>query len=185
MDGVVADFNLSYRDLIMRLTDLKLPEISDTYPDTWYYCRAAGVTKEQEKLIWGTIANSKTFWLDLKPYKNASTFLYWLSTGFRGDAYFITQRPGATAKWQTEKWLKRHGYLGTPTVLVSGDKGLICKALKVDYYVDDKTENCANVLETSANTLVYMIDRAYNQPLDALTGRGTLEGFRKLVEGHI
>lgn len=188
IDGILADFNTSYVSLINKMTGIEFPPLGDDYPDEWFYCktayRKAGYDEDQvnavSKVVWSTIAASKSFWLDLKPYPGAVKFLQWISL-LKDDVYFMTSRPGATAKWQTEKWLKRNGFFGAPTVIITSDKDLVCKAVKADYYVDDKTENCEDVL-MSCPALVYMVERPYNTPLKDLTGRGPLDGFRKLIE---
>lgn len=188
IDGVLADFNQDYVKLINKMTGIEFPALGEDYPDEWFYCktayRKAGYDEAKVsatgKAVWGAISSSKSFWLDLKPYPGAIKFLQWISL-LKDDIYFMTSRPGATAKWQTEKWLKRNGFFGSPTVIITSEKGMTCKAVKADFYVDDKTENLQDVVFTCPPTQVYRVIRPYNIHVDGSIS-GDLAGFQKLIE---
>lgn len=186
IDGVLASFEHGFVPIMTEVSGIKFPDLGKpTWPACWDWDLAAGITKAQQRTAWAKLKVNPTFWLDLPPHPGASAFLKWLSHRQQDDIYFITHRMGKQAKWQTERWLKRWGYLNVPTVIMTSMKGLACRALKADFYIDDKTENCDDVLETSIETHVYMLERAYNRSIMNLAGRGSLEGFRKLVEEHI
>lgn len=181
IDGCLADFNTAYIKLMMKHTEIVFPPCSDTYPDCWSYDKAAGMTSAQLNLVWADITKSKTFWLDLAPLPGASDFLRWISNTHH-DIYFVTSRPGDTSKWQTERWLKRWGFFGAPTVLISSEKGLVCDALRLNYYADDKVENCADAVNASAlRTTVYMVAQPWNFDVTH-TRRGPLSGFQRMIE---
>jgi uncharacterized HAD superfamily protein len=55
-----------------------------------------------------------------------------------------------------------NGRLDSVTVLISSEKGLCARALNLDYYIDDKWENCVDV-GMESNTKVYLLDRPWNQ----------------------
>ncbi len=164
VDGIVADFNSKYKILIESNTDIRLPDVSDYYPNTWNYDVAAGLDPVKRKELWGLIKKSASFWRELPPYPETGEFLYHLENYIDGDVYFITNRPGASAKTQTELWLDRMGFY-EPTVLISEEKGLCAKALNLTHYIDDKNENCADVLEKSPTTSTYMLARPWNQEI--------------------
>ena len=179
VDGVVAAFNPGYIALVKEMTGVELPPESDTYPDTWYYPQAAGVTKEQDKELWKHIRFSKDFWFNLKPYPDAVGVLVrlkWLGA----DIYFVTQRVGDAAKRQTERWLHKSGF-PEPTVLVTGSKGAVCKALSITHYIDDKIENCEDVRDTSPNTKGYMLKRPWNKPVDGVPVLNSLDEFMNVL----
>ena len=180
IDGVLANFNQSYIELLTKQTGIIFPYLSDTYPDVWDYDKAAGCTRQQLNTAWRTI-KSRTFWKDLEAYPGAVEFLAWLSSRQDDDVYFITSRPGDRAKEQTEKWLKRHGFFGSPTVLISSQKGAICSALNVNYYIDDKMENCIDVKAQSPATLLYIKACPYNAPIEGAY-RGSLELFQAGID---
>jgi hypothetical protein len=71
----------------------------------------------------------------------------------RWEVFFITQRPfteGETVQRQTQRWLVAQGF-DLPTVLVlSGSRGAAAKAIRLDYHVDDNSQNCFDVIADSA-----------------------------------
>ena len=166
VDGVLANFNVGYKALIERHTPLRLPDISDYYPTTWHYEKAAGISPADEARIWGEIRESSTFWLGLSPYPDTLSVLDRLSVlGLSHDIYFITSRVGRECKSQTERWLRYNGWasVASPTVLISSEKGLCCKALKLTHYLDDRNENVADVLAESPETQTFMLAQPWNQ----------------------
>lgn len=190
VDGIVANFEAGYAPLLTQVSGIEFPLLGQAgWPDTWFWERAAGVTKEQEDQVWNEmILPSDDFWFNLSPHQGAEKFLVQLSARqYEDDVYFITNRPGHFAKGNTEDWLTKYG-VDRPTVLISGDKGACCKALKVGLYIDDKNENCDDVLLQSPKTLCYMLARPYNS-LEALTCKGNiirvdnLKKFNEAIDG--
>ena len=182
VDGILADFNEGYVKLLGSIApDVKFPPLGDTYPDTWNYHLAAGVSKEQNKQSWDYIKNSETFWFDLNPYHNTVSFLVWLK-GFsrRHDVYFITNRMGGNAKFQTERWLHKAGF-GEPTVLLSATKALACNAVEIDYYVDDKNENVRDVAQNAPKTKCYMLQRPWNEQINNVPRIESLHDFQNVL----
>lgn len=185
IDGVVADFNFTFRKLVHDNTQVRLPEISLTYPDSWDYHRVAGVTSEEDNLLWEHIKNSASFWLNITAYPTAPVFLEWLAwLPSEIDVYFITSRPGKTAKMQTEMWLERNGwgYDCHPTVLISRDKGKCASALNLTHYIDDKNENCVDVLTESPKTKVFMLARPWNTAQLNIPRIDSLNVFRQVIK---
>lgn len=179
VDGIVANFETGYAPLLTQVSGIEFPRLNTPgWPDTWFWDRAAGVTKEQELKVWSEmITPSSTFWVDLPPHPGAVEFLNRLDRHQRrDDVYFITNRMGKQAKCQTEEWLMCYGF-EEPTVLISGDKGACCKALKVTHYIDDKNENCEDVVVNSPSTRCFMLARAYNTEIAGVTRIATLGEF--------
>ncbi len=196
IDGVLADFNSSFVQVIKKLTGItvQLP------PKEWAYHRAAGVTAKEEQAIWAYIKNSSDFWYSLgtEPLcEETLQELVWRR--IQGDdIYFITSRPGKCAKKQTEEWLVKEGYR-LPTVLIADsalDKGRIAEGLALEVFIDDKPENCLAV-NTAMNTItfngvnvqvgpnrtqVYVVDRPYNQELEHLNIRRVPSALAVLEE---
>lgn len=168
IDGVLADFNTSFIHLVKQQTGIQLPPVSDTYPDTWSYHRAGGVTEKQDNALWEFIKTS-SFWGQLLPMKGALDALERLnSLSVDGhDIYFITARPGKLAKFFTDLWLQRHGMV-FPTTLVTSNKGPVVVGLGLDIFVDDKPENNLEVLTHCELAKVrapwvYLVDAPYNK----------------------
>ena len=178
VDGVLADFNPAYIELLTKQTGIKFPEVNDQYPDTWNYDRAAGVKKEDETAVWNIIKGSEDFWFKLLPYHNVCAFLVWLKY-LRQDTYFITNRCGS-AKSQTERWLHKAGY-PEPTVLISSEKAMVCKALNITHYIDDKNENCNDVKCYASRTKGYMLKRPWNEPIESVPRLSSLKDFQNIL----
>lgn len=185
VDGVLADFNRPYKALIEKRTSIRLPDISDSYPNTWHYERAAGMSPEDEKRIWAEIHREPGWWAALPALPDAVEFLVWLKNDLNAphsDIYFITHRAGASAKWQTEIWLREKGFK-RPTVLLTGRKGDAASILSLDVYIDDKNENCLDVKEKSPSTTCYMLKQPWNHPVDGVPRLDTLKDFMEILRG--
>lgn len=163
IDGVLADFNNAYRDIILELTGLELPPITNDYPTKWNYHEDVFITKKDLNKVWNYIKTT-SFWEKLKPYPECREALIGIKEQrLNGDdIYFITSRPGRYAKRQTERWLQSQGF-SDPTVLISSNKGPVCAGLGVDVFIDDKPENCEEVALACPNSDVFLLDRPYNR----------------------
>lgn len=158
IDGVLADFNTAYHDLLVLVTgEDKFPQDYDpTQPPVWHWEHHFGYTSEQEALVWTNhILKSPDFWVKLKPLKDASRVLFALDQMVRFneiELYFITNRHGLNAKLQTEKWLYNHG-VSYPTVLIAADKLPLLRTLNPAFYIDDKLETANDVQGVSIDGL--------------------------------
>lgn len=184
IDGILCDFNDAYVDKLHKVTGVALP----CCYDQWDFDLVAGYTPTQVHTTWSDISLDPTFWSTLPPHNDAEESMFYLRKryNFGDDIYFITSRPGVSAKRQTVEWLDRfNAYLGNgvphPTVLMvrGKDKGKVCAALKVTHFIDDKWTNCAGVVGESPETRVYLLDRPWNRAKDIVgaTRVMKLEGF--------
>jgi len=144
LDGVLADFNASYRQLFIDLTGRDTFD-GETDPPCWNYHAVYGYTDAEAKQVWGAIAASDRFWERLDPLPGAVSLLKWAFWKQNQiDVYFITSRIGLGVKKQSEHWLHCHGF-PRATVLVqqeqSGTKGDLAKGLGLTHVLDDKIEN--------------------------------------------
>lgn len=162
IDGVLAQFNESYIDLVIKVTGKDLFPPRPFAITTWNYPEAYGYSNEEVSAVWKAIIASRDFWRKLQPYDDAKSFLRQLWQRDQ-EVYFITSRVGDHVREQTEFWLKHMGFYH-PTVLISSEKGECCHALKVDFYIDDKNENCVDVAMKSPITYGYMLARPWNAP---------------------
>ena len=184
IDGVLANFTDAYAELLTKETGIEFPLFSKEWPTVWYWDRAAGITKDVEKKVWGKITTSD-FWGQLHAMDGALDVLSTLSDRkLAGDlVYFITSRPGRDAKSLTEYWLRMHGFDNPTVLIVDSDeaKGLLAKGLKLDVFVDDKPENCEHVVKATKilheeegiplsyaeyPTRVFLVDAAYNRSFE-------------------
>lgn len=180
IDGVLANFIPAYQDLCIEVAGENRFLLGDNRnPPCWNWPQFRGYTEEEVAEVWKRIIASPSFWNGLEPLEGARTLaMVYEDLCRRHDLYFITARPGARAKAQTEDWLGYYiaGMIGyDPTVLISSAKGLCCKALKLDAYIDDNLDNVNDVSDVTAprnetgqrigapTTRVYLLDMNYNQ----------------------
>lgn len=169
-DGVLADFNRAYMDLCVTTTGRNLfpPNYA---PHTWSYPEAAGYTADEISRVWAGIKLDPEFWLSLYPMAGAHAAMDELVMRSRwgNDVYFVTARPGISAKDQTERWLRSAcGGAMTPTVLISSDKAMCAIALNLDHYIDDRWENALDVAQT--HTRSYLLTQPWNTEFNAEEG---------------
>lgn len=188
IDGVLADFCTAYEHEVVAMAggvNLFQPWAMNVGPVTWNWPEHYGYTKEIVSAVWNKIKASNDFWLNLSALPEMDLFAAW-HYQMRGnhEMYFVTARPGREVKLQTELWLRQRlslEYNENITVLISDQKGMICRALNLDMYVDDKAENVQSVMDQSVTTNPYLIDRAYNRHMNPGRRIASLEEFLATV----
>ena len=172
IDGCFADFNTGYGKALIEVGGNRFPEgYNFRQPPVWYWERDAGYPPEVEKEVWTNhiLAPEKNFWKKLDPLPGAREALPILDKLSRegNNVYFLTHRVGVTAKRQTEEWLYEHG-MSYPTVILTGaDKIPIIRALKIEFFLDDKVETMNEVGRVAEEERwmghYLLFDAAYNR----------------------
>jgi len=167
---VLANFFTPYEDLVVEVAgEDKFPaRYPKAQPPVWNWPEHYGYSHATVSEVWKRIRRSETFWLHLSLLPMGT----WLRANqhllIGHEVYFVTARPGQHVKTQTECWMETRMHMPYATVLISEEKGLIAKALKLEVYVDDKPENLAGVAIESPETRCYMpvwdYNRHYNGP---------------------
>jgi hypothetical protein len=89
----------------------------------------------------------------------------------RWEIAFLTKRPdtaGATAQVQTQRWLERNGFKLPSVFVVQGSRGRIASALGLDFVVDDRPENCLDVVvDSRARAILIWREDAGGLPANA------------------
>jgi hypothetical protein len=70
----------------------------------------------------------------------------------RWEIIFLTKRPGsagATSQRQTQRWLQAKGFTLPSVFVVRGSRGRIAASLGLDFVIDDRPENCLDVVVDS------------------------------------
>ncbi len=97
----------------------------------------------------------------------------------RWEVVFITQRPftdGETVQRQTQRWLVAQGFDLPSVLVISGSRGAAARALRLDYHVDDNSQNCFDVIADSTARPILIVP-ASNEP--------AILGARKLGIGVV
>lgn len=147
VDGVLADFNSGFARLLKRINPgVILDTTVSTFPDCWEWPQRYGYSKEDESRAWAEVKHSGVFWKLLFPFPNGYADVEHLNILQKThDIYFVTSRPGPTAKRETEEWLQGRGF-NNPTVIIcdSHSKADFVQAVGVDIVVEDRPETLLN-----------------------------------------
>lgn len=182
LDGCLVDFNDGFAKLLRKINpSVKVDTLAPTFPPVWEWPQHYGYGELDIKKAWIEAENSGSFWSTLHPYTTAYADLDCLN-GLRSrhDIYFVTNRPGPTAKQESEAWLGLHGYTGA-TVVVSGRKGEFCEAVGASLIIDDMP---GNLLTQWSEVQKALFKRPYNKTYWNYFTK-TVETVREALDGVI
>lgn len=113
------------------------------------------LTNAQQRRLWRRVLETENFWETLDPTEPGVVGrLAMLALERRWEVLFITQRPasaGDTCQLQTQRWLARHGFAMPSVYVIRGSRGKVAAAFDLEVVVDDRPENCLDVvLESKA-----------------------------------
>jgi hypothetical protein len=185
VDGILANFTKACAALLTSVAGSKR-SLPDGFGETiqapsWYWHKEMGFSDGEMDEVWQEIRRDPHFWVQLEALPMAKDFLSKLrNLGSNHEVYFITDRPGVKPQYQTWWWLSTHGYYEPNVIISRKGKGIVCKALGIETYIDDKPENVEDVWAQSPETTVYMPRYPYNERLHGIEGAvGSLEEFVK------
>src|ERR1051325_10001101 len=111
------------------------------------------MTPRQTNRLWRHVETIENFWQDLQEIEPGSLArLAQLASERRWEIIFLTKRPataGFTAQVQSQKWLEAKGFPLPSVFVVQGNRGRIAQAIGLDIVVDDRPENCLDVVTDS------------------------------------
>jgi hypothetical protein len=113
------------------------------------------LTRTELRKLWAHVGQIENFWLSLAEVEaGAVAQLSAAAARHRWDVLFVTQRPssaGDTTQRQSQRWLQAHGF-ECPSVFVTGSRGRVAHALSLDAVLDDRPDNCLDVITDSKAT---------------------------------
>jgi hypothetical protein len=149
------------------------------------------MTSRQQRRLWRHVETIEDFWQGLKELEpGVIGRLASIAADRRWEIIFLTKRPesaGGTAQVQTQRWLESKGFRLPSVFVVQGSRGLIAASLDLDVVIDDRPENCldvvmdskaramlvwredANQLPAATRRLGISIVKSVNECLDILT----------------
>ncbi len=132
----------------------------------------SSLTARQQRRLWRHIQTVEDFWVSLKEIEPGSVArLGAVAAARQWEVIFLTKRPasgGATAQVQTQRWLEAHGFVLPSVYVVQGSRGRIAAALDLDVVVDDRPENCLDVvLDSKARAILVWREDQGPLPADA------------------
>lgn len=176
LDGVLADLHTSFTRAAVELfpeldpssltsadivaaqpaTDGEEPSPSQKPADE---NRPLALSRRQMDAVWERLSGTQNYWETLEEHEpGAIERLAKLSDERRWDVIFITSRPssvGRTVQRQSQRWLQRYGFPMPSVFVVHGSRGRVAEALALDLVIDDRPENCLDVvLESKAGAVL-------------------------------
>lgn len=185
IDGILADFNEGHRKQLKQLND-GVDLIKTWPPQIWEWDIEAYGTKFISNVWANHIAPSKSFWKSLQPLDGTLDAVKQLNRLSKHHAiYFITNRMGINCKQQTETWLYGVG-MNYPTVIIAGDKVPVLKALKINFFIDDKLETMNELMAAAQSQKWDMRDKHFflaEAPYNKHGRRSDLKATASLTTG--
>jgi hypothetical protein len=117
------------------------------------------LSRRQSEAVWRQIVATENFWETLNEIEPGAIASLARVADERGwEVLFITSRPstaGRTVQRQSQQWLAARGFPLPSLYVVHGSRGRIADALAIDVVVDDRPDNCLDiVLESKAGALL-------------------------------
>ncbi len=179
LDGVLADMDagllreaetLFGKSVARRLEDSAEAPPPDVEPDDAAAPRPESlpparlqISSRQERRLWRHIETVENFWEGLAEIEpGVVKKLASLAAERRWEIIFLTKRPesaGATAQVQTQRWLQSKGFTLPSVFVVQGSRGRIASALHLDVVIDDRPENCLDVVMDSKRARAFLVWR--------------------------
>ena len=127
------------------------------------------ITGRQLRQVWERVAKIENFWTTLREIEPGSVAkLAEMRKTRRFEVIFLTQRPdteGDITQLQTQRWLEAHGFELPSVFVLQGSRGKAAAAFGLDVVLDDRPENCLEVVtESKAKSLLIWRDRPEDVP---------------------
>ena len=131
----------------------KQPALAENSPEHTPPLVTLSMTTRQERRLWRHVEAIESFWESLNEIEpGAVARVASAAKERRWEVIFLTKRPdsaGATAQVQSQRWLEAKGITLPSVYVVQGSRGRIAAALGLDIVVDDRPENCLDVVADS------------------------------------
>ena len=146
------------------------------------------MTSRQTRRLWQHVESLENFWEGLRELESGTVKrLAGIAAERRWEIIFLTKRPetaGATAQVQTQRWLQAHGFTLPSVYVVQRSRGRIAAALDLDIVVDDRPENCLDVVVDSKARaiLIWREDEAQLPPAARRLGVGVVSSVAECLD---
>jgi uncharacterized HAD superfamily protein len=194
MDGVVADLHTTFIDAALELfpdldrAAVAKPEVaaspvpgadptSEASADAPAEPAVSGLgglslTRRQTDQVWRHVEQTQDFWEELSETEDGVVSrIAEVADQHRWEVIFLTSRPrsaGHTVQRQSQRWLEKRGFSLPSVYVVQGSRGKIADALQLDVVVDDRPDNCLDVmLESKARAILIWRGSKASVPVSA------------------
>jgi hypothetical protein len=161
---------------------------ADAAPDDTPPSTKLHLSQKQQRQLWQHVESIEGFWESLQEIEpGAVARLATLAADRRWELIFLTKRPrsaGATAQVQTQRWLQSKGYTLPSVYVVQGSRGRIAASLGLDFVIDDRPENCLDVVVDSRARaiLVWRDDERLVPPATRRLGIGVVKSVGECLD---
>jgi hypothetical protein len=166
IDGVLADFITPFLHLLERRTSSgSIDPASITDPN---FMQHPFLTRELISECMEAASYDPEFWRTLAPLPTPAQWQTLNRISAKHEVVFITHRwvrDSYDIHRVTCDWLRRHGVADPVVYFTQENKSVLVQQLKIELFVDDRHENCADVA-TETDALVLMPHRPYNQAFE-------------------
>ncbi len=143
------------------------------------------LTAREQSRLWRHVGTQDNFWQSLREIESGAVKrLADIAAAHRWEVIFLTKRPasaGATAQVQSQRWLVSKGFERPSVYVVQGSRGLIAAALDLDVVVDDRLENCCDVIIDSGARAI-LVWRGKDEQFSAAAERLGIEAVPTVEE---
>lgn len=177
LDGVLADLHSAFIASALQLFPeldspaLRAPEVAASPPADRSANEAEPLipaiptltglplSQRQVDAVWRALARVENFWESLTEIEpGAIKRLATLADARGWEVLFVTSRPksaGRTIQRQSQRWLEAFGFPLPSVYVVHGSRGHVAKALQIDLVIDDRPDNCLDVvLDSQAGAML-------------------------------
>jgi hypothetical protein len=169
LDGVLADLHTPFvRTALQLFPELEQAAVESGDPvgasdahdsDVPPVLPGVNLSRRQSDAVWRHLASIENFWESLAEIETGAIGRLATLADERGwEILFITSRPtssGRTVQRQSQRWLQACGFPMPSVYVVHGSRGRVADALGLDVIVDDRADNCLDVvLESKAGALL-------------------------------
>ena len=170
VDGVLANFDDAYQAVARQLFNRSIEEMS---PED---AAMGDIPTREAARVWAEISRAQNWWVRLPSYEPFQIErLYRLMRSLKWEVVFFVNRPptqGDSAQFQTQWWLETQGFYLPSVLEVQGSRGEIARALKLDLVLDDRLDQCIEIVGASQSKAI-LVQRSINQAQhDEAIGRG-------------
>ena len=142
---------------------------AETAPDNVSPLVRMSITPRQQRKLWHHVESIENFWQTLEETEPGIVKrLAAITADRRWEVIFLTKRPesaGVTAQVQSQRWLEAKGFTLPSVYVVQGSRGRIAASLHLDIVVDDRPENCLDVVvDSKARAILVWRDDANQLP---------------------
>ena len=108
------------------------------------------LTQHEASQLWKQVRRIEDFWTTLAEVEpGVVARLGRAARERRWEVIFLTQRPatvGDTTQRQSQRWLAAQGFEFPSVYVMNGSRGSVASALALDAVIDDRPENCLDVV---------------------------------------